>query len=114
MRRMIPALLLPVCTMLKFVVKYNPQVVFQWKQTFAGSGIDNANGIAIMRDGSIVVCGLFHSSLTIQNYSITAFGEMDMFVARLGSCVFCDPTYIGANVGVMPSVYESQSPQVFE
>lgn len=28
--------------------------------------------------------------------------------------VFCDPTYIGADVGMMPGVYEGQTPQVFE
>jgi len=28
--------------------------------------------------------------------------------------VFCDPTYIGADVGMMPGVYESQTPEVFE
>ena len=28
--------------------------------------------------------------------------------------VFCDPTYIGADVGMMPTVYESETPEVFE
>ena len=28
--------------------------------------------------------------------------------------VFCDPTYIGADVGMMPGVYESETPEVFE
>ena len=28
--------------------------------------------------------------------------------------VYCDPTYIGADVGMMPGVYESETPEVFE
>jgi len=28
--------------------------------------------------------------------------------------IFCDPTYIGADVGMMPSVYKSETPEVFE
>ena len=28
--------------------------------------------------------------------------------------IFCDPTYIGADVGMMPSVYKSATPEVFE
>jgi hypothetical protein len=28
--------------------------------------------------------------------------------------VFCDPTYIGADVGMMPGVYENETPEVFE
>lgn len=28
--------------------------------------------------------------------------------------VFCDPTYIGADVGMMPAVYEDETPEVFE
>ncbi len=28
--------------------------------------------------------------------------------------VYCDPTYIGADVGMMPEVYEGQTPKVFE
>ncbi len=28
--------------------------------------------------------------------------------------VFCDPTYIGADVGMMPGVYENETPEVFD
>jgi hypothetical protein len=36
------------------------------------------------------------------------------FQYRNKTWVFCDPTYIGADVGMMPGVYASETPEVFE
>ncbi len=36
------------------------------------------------------------------------------FMYKNRTYVYCDPTYIGADVGMMPGVYAGQSPEVFE
>jgi len=52
-------------------------------QQWGGSGTEICAGLAVAKDGSIVLAGSFENQITFENQALTARGEEDIFLCRL-------------------------------
>jgi hypothetical protein len=66
-----------------FVVKYDASGNVAWAQSAAGNGNDWGYRLAVSSANSLYVTGLTDDSCFFGNYSISAVGVFDVFVAKL-------------------------------
>jgi hypothetical protein len=90
-----------------FAVKYSSSGGHTWSKRLGGSGSDNAYGVAVDRNGSVLVAGSFYSpSVDFGGGALTNAGYQDAFVAKYAS----DGSYLwakrlgGANTDIATAV----------
>jgi Beta-propeller repeat len=66
-----------------FVAKYNSNGALQWVQSAGGTSFDEGYGIAVGGSGNVYVTGIYGSTATFGNNSLTSAGATDIFVARI-------------------------------
>lgn len=66
-----------------FVAKVDANGNWLWATQAGGISYDSGNGIEIDNDGNIYVTGSFRETATFGSYSLTCFGESDIFVAKV-------------------------------
>ncbi|HEU4365291.1 MAG TPA: T9SS type A sorting domain-containing protein [Candidatus Krumholzibacteria bacterium] len=65
-----------------FLVKYDPDGVYQWSHAFVGTGTCQATTVAVAADGSVVVGGYFDGTVDFGGGAVTSTGALDAFLAR--------------------------------
>ena len=63
-----------------YVVRYNSDGVYQWSKTFGGTGDDQSLSLGIY-ENALSVSGVFTSTVTFDDSTITATGGTDAFMA---------------------------------
>jgi hypothetical protein len=66
-----------------FVAKFAPNGVHSWSKRFGDAGDQEAIGLALDSDGSVIVVGAFWGSVDFGGGTLTSAGEMDIFAAKL-------------------------------
>ncbi|MBS1764479.1 MAG: SBBP repeat-containing protein [Bacteroidetes bacterium] len=65
-----------------FLAKYDTSGKLLWIQQAGGSDLDEANGIALDKDGSIYITGYFSSNSNFGGINIQSGGDKDFFLAK--------------------------------
>lgn len=68
-----------------FLAKFDPSGTLLWVRTAGGSGVDVANGVALDGGGNVILTGYFSETAQFGNASITAAGNVDLFLAKFDS-----------------------------
>lgn len=66
-----------------FVVKLDSAGGFVWAKRFGDNTAQNGRGIAVDKDGNVVITGSFNGKIDLGGGSITSAGTTDIFVAKL-------------------------------
>jgi hypothetical protein len=69
-----------------FLVKWNTNGVFQWKQSFGGTSSDSGRGVAFDGAGNVFVTGDFTGTMAnMGGASLVSAGERDIFLGKFNS-----------------------------
>lgn len=68
-----------------FMTKYAPDGQVRWAKAINGSNLKRVEALAIDATDHIFIAGYFSGSLTIEDTTLTATGETDLFVARFSA-----------------------------
>ena len=66
-----------------YVVKYAPSGALLWVKAFGDTGDDAANGLAIDRNGDVLVTGFFSGTVNFGGATLTSTAYKDAFVLKL-------------------------------
>ncbi|UQA57294.1 hypothetical protein [Polyangium aurulentum] len=66
-----------------FVAALDDKHLVRWSTILGGEGAAEVTGVAVMRDGDVVITGWFTQTLVIGGETYTSAGTEDLFVARL-------------------------------
>jgi hypothetical protein len=65
-----------------FLVKYNPNGVFRWSQSFGDTGTDIGYSVAVDGSGSTLVTGLMSGTVNLGGSDLASAGGNDIFLAK--------------------------------
>lgn len=84
-----------------YVAKLDPNGEVQWAvRAGSNEGLDQGNGIAVDADGNAYVTGQFSATATFGDFTLTATGNVDAFMAKVDpSGTFVWVKSIGGNAG---------------
>ncbi len=68
-----------------FLTKYTNEGAIEWGKTISGSALKVANAITHDDDGNIYLVGRFSDSLFIDNITLAANGNSDLFLCKINS-----------------------------
>lgn len=68
-----------------FLAKFDPAGTLLWVRSAGGSGVDVANGLALDGAGNVIVTGYFSETAQFGSSSVTAAGNVDLFLAKFDS-----------------------------
>lgn len=66
-----------------FIIKYNTDGALLWAKSFDGTGLKQVSDIAIDDNNDMYLTGYFENTLTLDDWTLTAIGDTDMFVAKM-------------------------------
>ena len=68
-----------------FVAKFNPQGTCLWAHQIAGLQRDEAFGVVVRSDGSVLIVGEFEGTNSIGSSTLISHGGSDIFLAAFNS-----------------------------
>lgn len=66
-----------------FVAKFDANGNAAWATQAQGTGLSEAQGVAVLPDGSAIITGLFRNTVVFGSTSLTAVGASDVVIAKL-------------------------------
>lgn len=74
-----------------FLARFNPEGTLLWATTNGGTSVDVATAVRTDLNGHVFVCGYYQGTTTFQNFSASALGYNDVFLAKFdgnGTCIW--------------------------
>ena len=66
-----------------FIAKFSPDGEPQWARCFGGPGRDRAMGLAVDKEGNVIVVGDFEEEVKFDEHELKSMGGPDLFLVKL-------------------------------
>jgi hypothetical protein len=66
-----------------FLAKLTPSGEHQWSRRFGGRGLNSADGLAVDRDGNVIFCGGFDTTIDLGGGALPGRGDYPFYIAKL-------------------------------